>query len=180
MAQAHSTQQHQGPSLLVLGPTTAAVFGFTSGLVSASKLASKQFLAENAHRLPTTVQGWYFYQKTKNYRVLWAGIKGGLRTGARLGLWTGAFLGLEEVVDSGLRSGIELAGPGAHLQGAKTKWVSGGVAGLGLAGAAGWYYRLSRHTAAKRLFLGFALGSVAGGAVDLRDWLRARLPTRGS
>ncbi|GAA5871766.1 hypothetical protein JCM3774_000294, partial [Rhodotorula dairenensis] len=45
------------PPLLVLGPAAAFSFGFTSGVVSSSKLASKQFLAENAHRLPTTVQG---------------------------------------------------------------------------------------------------------------------------
>jgi len=45
------------PSLVVLAPTSAFLFGFTSGLVSSSKLAAKQFLAENAHRLPTTVQG---------------------------------------------------------------------------------------------------------------------------
>lgn len=48
------------PPLLVLGPAAAFSFGFTSGVVSASKLASKQFLAENAHRLPTTVQGSAF------------------------------------------------------------------------------------------------------------------------
>lgn len=45
------------PPLLFLGPAAAFSFGFTSGVVSSSKLASKQFLAENAHRLPTTVQG---------------------------------------------------------------------------------------------------------------------------
>ncbi|BGP36971.1 hypothetical protein JCM10449v2_000875 [Rhodotorula kratochvilovae] len=165
------------PSLLVLGPTSAFIFGFTSGLVSSSKLASKQFLAENAHRLPTTVQGWYFYQKTKNYRVLWSGIKGGLRTGARLALWTGAFLSLEESVDAALRSGAELAGV-HRAEDLKTRWAAGGAAGLGMAGAASWWYNLSRHTVPRRLLLGVALGGVAGGAVDLREWLRARLPAK--
>lgn len=42
---------------LVLVPLAASVFGFTSGLLNSSKLAARQFLAENAHRLPTTVQG---------------------------------------------------------------------------------------------------------------------------
>lgn len=148
------------PSLLVLGPVSALIFGFTSGLVSSSKLASKQFLAENAHRLPTTVQGcvqlsrsrvdltsltsfplvarsWYFYQKTKNYRVLFAGLKGGLKTGARLGLWTGAFLGLEQAVDAGLRQGLVLAGRRADE--VRTTWAAGGAAGMGMAGAANWF-----------------------------------------
>lgn len=46
---------HLFPDPLVV--SAAFAFGFTSGLVSRSKLAAKQFLAENAHRLPTTVQG---------------------------------------------------------------------------------------------------------------------------
>ncbi|BGP29028.1 hypothetical protein JCM10296v2_000764 [Rhodotorula toruloides] len=161
------------PSLLVLGPVSALLFGFTSGLVSSSKLASKQFLAENAHRLPTTVQGWYFYQKTKNYRVLFAGLKGGLKTGARLGLWTGAFLGLEQAVDAGLRQGLVLAGRRADE--VRTTWVAGGVAGLGMAGAASWFYRLSRASSGRRYFYGLALGVVAGGTVDVRDWMKERL-----
>ncbi|BGP21822.1 hypothetical protein Rt10032_c01g0520 [Rhodotorula toruloides] len=162
------------PGLLVLGPVSALIFGFTSGLVSSSKLASKQFLAENAHRLPTTVQGWYFYQKTKNYRVLFAGLKGGFKTGARLGLWTGAFLGLEQAVDAGLRQGIVLAGPRA--EDIKTTWAAGGVSGLGMAGAASWFYRLSRASSGRRYFYGLALGTIAGGMVDLRDWMKERLP----
>ncbi|GAA5842331.1 hypothetical protein JCM9279_005347 [Rhodotorula babjevae] len=180
MAQATAAPPPLGPypSLVVLAPTSAFLFGFTSGLVSSSKLAAKQFLAENAHRLPTTVQGWYFYQKTKNYRVMWAGIKGGLRTGGRLALWTGAFLTLEETVDSGLRSAVQLVQPTAGDEALGTKAGAGAIAGVGMAAAASWWYRLSRHTVPRRLALGLALGGVAGGAVDLRDWLRTRLPDK--
>ncbi|TKA55442.1 hypothetical protein B0A53_02368 [Rhodotorula sp. CCFEE 5036] len=163
------------PPLLFLGPAAAFSFGFTSGLVSSSKLASKQFLAENAHRLPTTVQGWYFYQKTKNYRVAWAGIKGGLRTGARLGLWTGAFLGCEEAVDRAIRAGLDQAG--VHdPQNVKSKWISATVSGAALSAAAGWYYQLHRASSLRRLVLGMTMGAAAGAAIDLRDWLRAKLP----
>jgi hypothetical protein len=42
---------------IVLIPVVSFVFGFSSGLLTASRLAARQFLAENAHRLPTTVQG---------------------------------------------------------------------------------------------------------------------------
>ncbi|GAA6005674.1 hypothetical protein JCM10207_005291 [Rhodosporidiobolus poonsookiae] len=159
-------------------PVSAFVFGFTSGLVSSSKLASKQFLAENAHRLPTTVQGWYFYQKTKNYRVLYAGIKGGLKTGGRLALWTGAFVSVADVLDTYGRKAIVAASGGNErvLDGVKTRFAAGGMAGVGLAVAAGSFYRLSRYTSFQRLGLGFLLGSCAGGAVDARDWVRQKLP----
>jgi hypothetical protein len=42
---------------LLLIPTASFTFGFVSGLMTSSRFAGKQFLAENAHRLPTTVQG---------------------------------------------------------------------------------------------------------------------------
>ncbi|GAA5862811.1 hypothetical protein JCM8547_006555 [Rhodosporidiobolus lusitaniae] len=154
-------------------------FGFTSGLVSSSKLASKQFLAENAHRLPTTVQGWYFYQKTKNYRVLYAGLLGGLKTGVRLSAWTTAFVTLEDAIDAGTRKAWTVySGDEKLLDGYKTKWAAGGTAGVGIAAAAGSFYRLSRYTAPRRLFLGFFMGAVAGGAVDARDWLKSKLPAK--
>ncbi|GAA5831783.1 hypothetical protein JCM11251_003880 [Rhodosporidiobolus azoricus] len=162
----------------VVIPVAAFVFGFTSGLVSSSKLASKQFLAENAHRLPTTVQGWYFYQKTKNYRVLYSGLKGGFRTGLRLGAWTTAFVTLQDGLDTAGRKAVALYVPGGErrLEEVKTRWAAGGLAGVGLAAAAGSFYRLSRYTAPRRLFLGLCLGGLAGGSVDLRDWVRSRLP----
>ncbi|GAA5895969.1 hypothetical protein JCM5296_003157 [Sporobolomyces johnsonii] len=151
-------------------PVSGFVFGFTSGLVSSSKLASKQFLAENAHRLPTTVQGWYFYKKTKNYRVLFAGLKGGFRTGSRLGLWTGAFVALQEGIDAGITKAL-----GTHVDEMPTRWAAGAVSGVALASAAGAWYRLSRYTAARRLLLGLTMGAAAGGAVDARDWMRRRM-----
>ena len=87
--------QASNPSTLLI-PLCASSIGFVSGLLTASQRASLQFLAENAHRQPTTLQGWYFYNKTKNYRVALAGVQGGIRTAARLGGWTAAFVGLKE------------------------------------------------------------------------------------
>lgn len=116
---------------LLLIPTSAFLFGFVSGLVTSSRLSGRQFLAENAHRLPTTVQGWYFYTKTKNYRVMHGGIKGGLKTGGRLGAWTLAFIGLEEGIEYGMRS-VSSTG----LEGWRTRSISGGISGLALASAA--------------------------------------------
>lgn len=67
---------------------------------------------------------------------MFAGLKGGFKTGARLGLWTGAFLGVEQAVDAGLRQAVALAGRKADD--VKTTWAAGGVAGLVMAAAAGW------------------------------------------
>ncbi|KAK4706004.1 hypothetical protein P7C70_g207, partial [Phenoliferia sp. Uapishka_3] len=163
---------------IILIPVSAWVLGFCSGLLTSSRLSARQFLAENAHRLPTTVQGWYFYQKTKNYRVIYSGVVGGLKTGTRLALWTGAFVGLEEAFEHGLRRYVvPVKEDGSATM--KTRWASGAVAGLGLAGAAGQIYRLSRYGGARRLFLGMSLGALAGGSHDLRDWMRTKLPEKG-
>lgn len=53
----------EGPLLAI--PATAFAIGFGAGLYQAAKRSSLVFMAENAHRRPDTVQGWYFYNKTK-------------------------------------------------------------------------------------------------------------------
>lgn len=115
---------------LILIPLSSFIIGFVSGLLTQSRLAGRQFLAENAHRLPTTVQGWYFYTKTKNYRVMYGGITGGLKTGARLGAWTVVFVGLQE----GIEYSIKRVAPSA-LENVSTRWAAGGIAGVSLAAA---------------------------------------------
>lgn len=60
-------------------------WGFALGAYLGGRQSGLQYLAENAHRLPTTVQGWYFYHKTKNYRVALGGIKRGVRYAFRTG-----------------------------------------------------------------------------------------------
>jgi hypothetical protein len=80
---------------------------------------------------------WYFYQKTKNYRVIYSGVLGGLKTGTRLAVWTGAFVALEEGFELGLARYIVPAVTDDGGVPFKTRWASGAVAGLGLAGAAG-------------------------------------------
>ncbi|KAM0793133.1 hypothetical protein ACM66B_000609 [Microbotryomycetes sp. NB124-2] len=169
-------QDHQD---LILIPSAAAVFGFVSGLMTSSRLAARQFLAENAHRLPTTVQGWYFYQKTKNYRVMYNGLLGGFRTGAKIGLWTASFVGLQQAIDKGIRRTTVAAASSRHETDFPTRWASGATAGLGLAAAANYAFRLSTSAAPRRLFLGTSLGLLAGGSQDLRDWLRPRIAIDG-
>ena len=62
------------PRLIVL-PGAAILAGTVIGLVRGSRRASLQFLAENVHRPPRTVEGWYFYNKTKNYKVMLGGLQ---------------------------------------------------------------------------------------------------------
>ncbi|KIY65446.1 hypothetical protein CYLTODRAFT_424353 [Cylindrobasidium torrendii FP15055 ss-10] len=70
------------PRLLSLAPA-AFLITASLGFIRSARASSLRYLAENAHRPPRTKQGWYFYQKTKNYRVLLAGIKGAAKDGAR-------------------------------------------------------------------------------------------------
>jgi hypothetical protein len=46
------------PSNLIILPSVAGVVGFLLGARRGGAAARLRFLAENAHRQPTTVQGW--------------------------------------------------------------------------------------------------------------------------
>ncbi|KZT12552.1 uncharacterized protein LAESUDRAFT_718821 [Laetiporus sulphureus 93-53] len=83
------------PRLFIL-PGSALLLGAMIGLRRGARTAALQFLAENVHRPPTTVRGWYFYNKTKNYRVLMAGMKESGKEAARLGATAGVWVALEE------------------------------------------------------------------------------------
>ena len=84
------------PQRFLLLPGAAALTGITIGLFRGSRQASLRFLAENAHRTPRTVRGWYLYNKTKNYRVVLGGLKGAGADATRLGLTAAAWVGVEE------------------------------------------------------------------------------------
>ncbi|KAH8118374.1 hypothetical protein DFH11DRAFT_1502715 [Phellopilus nigrolimitatus] len=101
---------------LVLGATGGAT-GLSLGLMRGAREAGWRFLAENAHRAPTTVAGWYLYKKTKNYRMMWGGLRAGGRDAVRLGAAGAAWAALED--------GMERAGAGAAREAG---------AGLGTAG----------------------------------------------
>ncbi|KAF8953305.1 hypothetical protein BGZ46_003238, partial [Entomortierella lignicola] len=75
---------------------TASFWGFILGGVIGSRQSGMQYLAENAHRLPKNMEGWYFYHKRKNYRMAW----GALQKGAVYSAKTGALVGLFEVLEA--------------------------------------------------------------------------------
>ena len=91
---------------LILLTTSCSFVTFFLGALNGGKKTSYQFLAENAHRLPRTHQGWYFYHKTKNYRVMQGGIQAGFKYAGKTLLWTTLFAGTEAVLD-GVRGQVD-------------------------------------------------------------------------
>jgi len=84
---------------LPLATTMAFVAGMGLGVSHGSTMAGLRFRAENAHRLPETQTGWYFYHKTKNYQMAYGGVKEGMRMGLKLSFWVAGFFGVEEIFD---------------------------------------------------------------------------------
>jgi hypothetical protein len=83
---------------LVLMTGIGSMWGFAIGSYLGGKQTAFQYLAENAHKLPTTVQGWYFYHRTKNYKV----ILGGVKRGAKMAIPTGAICLTYGAIEAGI------------------------------------------------------------------------------
>ena len=109
--------------------------GFASGMATGFQRAGLVFLAENAHRLPTTVQGWYFYNKTKNYRMILGGLRQGSWTGLRLSGWVSGWCLLDIVSQRGRewvreQSGHTPTPPGSLDPWGMGHWTDGLAAGV--------------------------------------------------
>lgn len=85
-------------------PGAALLVGTAIGVARGSRRAGLRFQAENAHRPPKTLQGWYYYKKTKNYRMMLGGLQQGGKTASQLGLTAVAWVGMEEAC---IRCGLE-------------------------------------------------------------------------
>lgn len=77
----------------------ASMVGAGQGFFSGVKMASLRYLTENAHRLPRTVGGWYFYHKKKNYIMLLAGFRLAASLALKYSAGASVFLGLEAGLD---------------------------------------------------------------------------------
>ncbi|KAF9111258.1 hypothetical protein BGX27_005173 [Mortierella sp. AM989] len=86
---------------------TSAFWGFVFGGVIGSRQSGMQYLAENAHRLPKNMEGWYFYHKRKNYRMAFGALKKGAIYSAKTGVLVGLFEVLEASADF-YRGGADL------------------------------------------------------------------------
>ncbi|KIY49587.1 hypothetical protein FISHEDRAFT_58447 [Fistulina hepatica ATCC 64428] len=77
----------------------AFTIGCLIGLRRGGKMASLQFRAENVHRPPHTYGGWYFYHKTKNYKVMLAAMRSAGRTGGLVGSFATTFVLTEQGIN---------------------------------------------------------------------------------
>ncbi|WFD19406.1 hypothetical protein MCAP1_001636 [Malassezia caprae] len=129
--------------------SSAMTLGFVSGFANGARHTALVFLAENAHRRPETVQGWYFYNKTKYYRMILGGFRRGGQTGLQLAGWVGGWCLLDIMTESVRSYVAERRGeePPSHAsldRHGLGHWFDGAVAGIstGLISAVGcMYYR---------------------------------------
>ncbi|KAF8164991.1 hypothetical protein B0H34DRAFT_647790 [Crassisporium funariophilum] len=142
------------PRRFLLVPGAAFVVGTAIGLMRGGRTASLRFLAENAHRPPKTVQGWYFYKKTKNYKVMLGALKGAGIEASRLSVLALGYVGLEE--------GMERVGWG------EAKEVG---AAVGTAAVFSAVYRLPMNLARRTVVVGL----IAGGCMTGLKWGREGL-----
>jgi len=138
-------------------PGAALLVGTAIGLARGSRRAGLRFLAENAHRPPKTLQGWYFYRKTKNYKMMLGGLQEAGKTARQLGLITGGWVGAEEALR-------------------RIGWddVSEVGAGLFTAGIFSAVYRLPLKATGRIIWLGLLVGGTMGGLRWVQGEVRAR------
>nr|XP_019010777.1 uncharacterized protein I206_04080 [Kwoniella pini CBS 10737]OCF49558.1 hypothetical protein I206_04080 [Kwoniella pini CBS 10737] len=147
------------PTSLLILPPTAAIIGLSIGLVRGGNKSRLRFLAENAHRQPKTIQGWYFYTKTRNYRVFFGAAKTGSRFALGLGGATAVYVLLDESIGFirerlvGVKERISWRNGGVAWEDGA---LSGGIMGLGV----GTIYRLPRPLFIRSIIMGTILGAL--------------------
>ncbi|KAJ3397778.1 hypothetical protein HDU80_009463 [Chytriomyces hyalinus] len=83
--------------------------GFATGGLVAGRARSHQFLAENAHRLPSTERGWFLYHRHKQLEAMRAGLtwRGGFGAGLRFAGMGVVFTCTEALIENTLFGGRE-------------------------------------------------------------------------
>ncbi|KAG5355718.1 hypothetical protein CJU89_5427 [Yarrowia sp. B02] len=157
--QQDSTQRfNTKPEARILSVVIATTsFGFLSGFYTGYKRNALRFLAENSHRMPKTVQGWYYYHKNKNYHVLSGGMAQGFKYAATMTTCGIAFFGLEAYLDH-VRGTIDFFNTLAATM------AAGSVYSL--------WYRLSRQQTINTLRRGAVAGLALGLAQDGLRYVR--------
>ncbi|RCK62629.1 hypothetical protein Cantr_09066 [Candida viswanathii] len=132
--------------------STSALVGGLAGFYDGVRASSLRYLTENAHRLPKTVGGWYFYHKKKNYVMVVSGVKQAVRTGFKYGGAVGGFFGLEYLLDTARGNTIDF------LNTTTAAFITATVYAT--------YNQLSYIQTRKMIFKGTTLGLILGLAQD--------------
>src|SRR6201996_5734438 len=85
---------------ITLGIFSGLLAGMGAGFIRGFQVADLRFRAENAHRMPKSEKGWFFYHRSKTHYSVLAGMKMSARTGVVFSLMSGMFLTLEDQFDN--------------------------------------------------------------------------------
>jgi hypothetical protein len=83
-----------------LGIVSGLLAGMCVGFMRGYQMADLRFRAENAHRMPKSEKGWFFYHRSKTHYSVLAGMKLSAKTGSVFALMSGMFLILEDQLDN--------------------------------------------------------------------------------
>ncbi|KAI9487751.1 MAG: hypothetical protein EXX96DRAFT_535879 [Benjaminiella poitrasii] len=147
---------------LLLMTSIGSFWGFSIGAFLGARQSGLQYLAENAHKLPTTVQGWYFYHKTKNYRMMLGGIKRGVRYAGKTGGLCLLYGTLEATMD-------DIRGEADVLNSVTAGVTTGTLFSL--------LTRLTRGSFRYSIAFGAVFGLAAGGLSDLYRYAAGDTPS---
>lgn len=142
-------------SLFGLG---AGIIGGVGGMVHGWSQASLRYLAANAHRLPKSYNGWFFYHKRKSYYCAKSAMALAFTTGMRLASFVVGIFALE--------AGLDWARDGQR------DWANTAMAvslpGFGYA----WIKGMNRVQARELIHKGGRIGIGLGLAQDLLQFVR--------
>ncbi|PIA16808.1 hypothetical protein COEREDRAFT_41809 [Coemansia reversa NRRL 1564] len=142
---------------LVSGGCGAVLGGYLG-----AQQASRQYLAERAHRLPKTVEGWFFYHKWKNYRVTMGSVRGAFHYAPRLAGCVLMFAAAEALLDRVV----------GEPQIANTVVASSATAIF-----VSTVSQLPKSSARRARRAGLAVGLLVGAAQDLASWKAGSPPS---
>ncbi|KAJ6261778.1 hypothetical protein Dda_2577 [Drechslerella dactyloides] len=135
---------------LALGATFAFSTIFVATALRRTHTASLQFRAENAHRLPRSQKGWFFYHRSRSYAAMRDGVAAGVKRGSGMAGYVALFVAVEEAVDA-VRGKVDFGG----------SVVAGGVTG-------GWFGVTTALMLRNGLWYGFLFGAAQDLLVALR------------
>ena len=157
--------------------TTSFGAGFLLGAARGGPKAGDRYRAENAHRLPTTRNGWYLYHKSKNYHVIVGGVTSGVKMGAVLTGWASLFMATEEVIDRARERLFAKQGPdGEMLAAGQRDTASTVVAAMSTAGIYSWRRGLDYFTTARTAKMTLKYSLIYGLLQDALSSLRGSRP----